>query len=58
MHLGKCTLVCDLFELISNTVKPRLEAHPCLLPIEVKKKNSLKHIHQHQRLSLGNSINI
>ena len=23
-----------------NTVKPRLEVRPCLLPIEVKKKNS------------------
>ena len=46
-----CQIICD-------TVKPRLEAHPCLLPIEVKKKNSLIYIHQHQRLSLGNLINI
>ena len=37
------------------TVKHRLEAHPCLLPIEVKEKKSLIHIHQHQHLSLGNS---
>ena len=44
--------------LYSHTVKPRLEAHPCLLPVEVKMKNSLIHIHQHQRLSLGNLINI
>ena len=53
------SLICmNCYCTTSFTVKPRLEAHPCLLPLEVKKKNFLIHIHQHQRLSLGNLVNI